>query len=182
MAKHDFEFKEQVVHSYLRGDRGYRSVACAYGLDHATVSKWVKAYELHGQAGLRNKHSHYSAAFKLGVLQCIAHEHLSYKQACARFDIRGGTGVIAAWQRQYHAGGIEALTPKPKARLPKMMSKKVQPPRPQPDTAQASVPSDGRTLDAVLKENAYLRAEVAYLKKLRAWRLEQESAARQKRS
>jgi transposase len=43
------------------------------------------------------------------------------------------------------------------------------------------MPDAQRSLQDVLKENEYLRAEVAYLKKLRALRQEKEQAAQKKR-
>lgn len=181
MAKHDFWFRLQVVQSYRAGDKGYVGVAREHGLDKATVRKWVQSYELHGEAGLKPKHSRYSAQFKLDVLQSIAQEQLSHTRACARFGLRGGTGVIAAWQRQYHEGGLEALKAKRKGRPPNMKTNKPASASVPSNRAQSEMPDAQRSLQDVLKENEYLRAEVAYLKKLRALRQEKEQAAQKKR-
>jgi|GEM_PF-5763158 len=87
-------------------------------------------------------------------------EELSICQALVLFDIRGGTGGIRAWERQYHDGGTQALEPKPRGRTKKMSA---------PGSAESAAQSDGtRTVEQVLKENEYLRAQVAYLKKLQA--------------
>jgi len=161
MTKYDESFKLSIVQSYAAGHSGFNGIARRYGLDAATVRRWVKGYELHGVDGLRKKFSHYSAAFKLSVLQRMWQEELSIRQALALFDIRGGTGVIREWERQYHDGGIQALEPKPRGRMKKM---------PAPESAEplAGQSEGTRTLEQLLKENEYLRAELAYLKKLQA--------------
>ena len=168
MAKHDFWFRLQVVQSYLAGWQGYAGVAEEHRLDKATVRKWVLSYELHGEEGLKAKHSSYSAQFKLDVLQSIALEKLSRTQACIRFGLRGGTGVIAIWQRQYHEGGIDALKAKRKGRPPNMKTNKPASAPAPSNSAPSDTPDAQRSLQDVLKENEYLRAEVAYLKKLDA--------------
>lgn len=157
MAKYDEEFKHEVVQCYLSGSAGSKSIALRYGLDHSTVRHWVASYRQHGLAGLRKKHSCYSAQFKHEVLQRMWREELSYRQVVALFDLRGGPGVVSAWERQYHEGGLAALKPKPRDRRPKMTA----PESPKP-------PKSEETLEELRKQNEYLRAEVAYLKKLNA--------------
>jgi transposase len=100
MAKYDEKFKLQVVQSYAEGRQGFKELANRYGLDHGTVRRWVKVYEQHGRSGSRKKFAHYSAEFKLSVLQWMWKEDSSANQAIARFDIRGGVSAIRGWQRQ----------------------------------------------------------------------------------
>jgi len=121
------------------------------------------------------------AQFKLDLLQSIALEKISRTQACIRFGLRGGTGVIAAWQRQYHEGGIDALKAKRKGRPPNMKTNKPASAPAPSNSTHSDTPDAQRSLQDVLKENEYLRAEVAYLKKLRALRQEKEQAAQKKR-
>ena len=94
------------------------------------------------------------------MLERVHREGLSDRQTAALYDIRS-TAHIGIWRRQYDEGGWGALAPKRKGR-PKTMTK--------PLSTQPTSPQDGdsRTLEEVLKENEYLRAEVAYLKKLKA--------------
>ncbi|MDP3533955.1 MAG: IS3 family transposase [Halomonas sp.] len=160
MAKYSEAFKLSVVQSYLEGQQGYQGLAKQYGLDHATIRRWFKSYEQHGLNGLQKKFSHYSAEFKLSVLQRMRQEDLSALQATTLFDIRGGTSVVRRWERQYYEGGFQALEPKPRGRPTKMPT--TEPPKAPLLQAEKS------SLEQVLKENEYLRAEVAYLKKLRA--------------
>ncbi|MER1944877.1 IS3 family transposase [Castellaniella sp. FW104-7C03] len=161
MARHDASFKLEVVLQYLSAPIGARSLAAQYGLDHGTVRRWVEGYRRHGEAGLRKKFSHYSAEFKLSVLSRMEQDALSCREAAALFDIRGGHHVIVTWERQYHEGGLSALEPKPRGRPKKMPTSNS--PHPLPPRSE-----DTRTLEQLRRENEYLRAEVAYLKKLRA--------------
>ena len=174
MARHDESFKLEVVRRYLSESSGAQAIALRYGLDHSTVRRWVQGYQQHGVQGLRKKYGHYDAQFKLGVLRRMWAEELSCRQASALFDVRGGHNVVSTWERQYHEGGVDALIPKPRG-CPKRMTAP-KPPDPPPPHA-----NDARTLDALRQENEYLRAEVAYLKKLQALIRSKRSAAPTKR-
>ncbi|MBR8304779.1 IS3 family transposase, partial [Burkholderia dolosa] len=72
--------------------------------------------------------------------------------------------------------GFAALLPRPKGRHPKMSTS------PLPEPAPPESEPDTRTREQLLKEVEYLRAEVAYLKKLDALiRAEQRQTRRAKR-
>jgi len=174
MAKYDEQFKLSVVQSYESGKQGYQSVAQRYGLGRVTVQHWVAAYRQHGLSGLRKKLSHYSAEFKLSVLHRMRQEELSATQAIALFNIRGGTGVVMDWQRRYHEQGLAGLQPKPRGRPKKMTDHE----SPKPTDA---LPVDTCSREQLMTEVQYLRAEVAYLKKLRALLQSKEQAAQKKR-
>ena len=181
MAKFNLEFKLRVVKAYQAGEGGAQTLSARYGPARTVIRGWIARYDLHGIAGLQKKHCHYSAEFKLSVLKRVQREELSHGHAAALFDLRGGAGVIAVWQRQYHEGGFDALRPQPKGR-PKKMKTSLPPAGQQPEqAATAHAADDPRTLKQVLKENEYLRAEVAYLKKLRALIQEKDRAAQKKR-
>lgn len=174
MTKYDEQFKLSVVQSYEQGTDGLISVAHRYGLDHAMVRRWVQAYQHHGLEGLRKKFSHYDAEFKLSILRRMQQESLSATQAIALFNIRGGAGVITDWQRRYHEQGLAGLQPKPRGRPKKM-------PVPESSKPINPLPDDARSREDLVKEVQYLRAEVAYLKKLRALLQAKEQAAPKKR-
>lgn len=158
MAKYDEDFKIEVAQIYLSTQIGARSLAAQYGLDHGTVRRWAHQYREHGAAGLRKKFSHYSAEFKLSVLHRMWQEELSCRQVAALFDLRGGHGVVTAWERQYYEGGLYALRPKLRGRPTMTTDRKST-------TAASPVSADDtRTMEQLRKENEYLRAEVAYLK------------------
>jgi transposase len=177
MAKHDESLKLEIVQRYLSTSIGARALALQYGLDHGTVRRWVESYRQHGMEGLRKRPNHcYSVQFKLSVLRRMWQEELSYRQAAALFDVRGGHNVVATWERQYHEDGLEALKSQPRG-CPKRMT---APKRPKPLPLQGEHP---RTLEELRKENEYLRAEVAYLKKLDALvRAQQKTSLKKRKS
>lgn len=160
MSKYDEQFKLKVVKQYLAGQAGFKRVAQQHGLNHAMVRRWVSVYRLHGKKALRKKSTHYSAQFKLSVLQHMWRNKLSFNQTAAVFDIRSWANV-GIWERQYHGGGLDALAPRPRGRVKKM-------PQSPPSKPVELTPDDQRTREQLLKENEYLRAELAYLKKLDA--------------
>lgn len=174
MAKYDEQFKLSVVQSYELGKQGYKSVAQRYGLGHKLVEQWVALYRQHGLLGLRKKFSHYSAEFKLSVLRRMQQEELSATQAVALFNIRGGAGVVTEWQRRYHQHGVAGLQPKPRGRPKKMTDTE----SPKPTDAK---PAEAHSREDMEEEVKYLRAEVAYLKKLRALLQSKERVAQKKR-
>lgn len=173
MAKYDEPFRLQVVQEYLNGGASTRTLASHYGVGRTVIRRWVASYREHGVAGLRRKVGHYDAQFKLSVLQRIQRDGLSYGQAAALFDIRSA-GHVATWTRLYHDGGIDALSPRRRGRPRKMATS--LPPKPTEPEAP-----DERTREELLKENEYLRAEVAYLKKLDALLQAKKQAAQKKK-
>ncbi|MDI5984551.1 IS3 family transposase [Halomonas sp. M4R5S39] len=154
--RYDEWFKLLVVQQCLHEDTSLREVARQHRLDHSLVRKWRERYRQHGAPGLGKKYSHYSAAFKLAVLERMWRDGLSRRQAATLFDIRGDA-AIGIWEQQYHSGGLTALSPKRKGRRP-MVKKPPSPPPP---------PDEERSHEELLKELAYLRAENAYPKKAR---------------
>jgi transposase len=173
MAKYDEKFKKSVVQDYLAGGGGYKALAAKYGPTHGQIRHWVGTYRRNGDQGLLKKFSHYSAEFKHQVLVRMWREELSYTQIVHLFDIRGGSGVVSDWERKYHEGGITALDPKPRG-CPKQMKSPTSP-KPLSDK-----PTEVKTLQELQRENEYLRAEVAYLKKLDALVRAKQQAAQTK--
>jgi len=174
MARYARSFKIEVARAYLSTGIGARSLAKRYGLDHGTVRFWAEQYRIHGEAGLSKKSARYSADFKMSVLNHMWKEELSCRQVAALFDLRGGHGVVTRWERQYNEGGLDAL--KPKVRGCREMTG-----IPKPTIVHPVLNDDVRTLEQIRKENEYLRAEVAYLKKLDALVQAQKSVAQKRR-
>ncbi|HEX7731535.1 MAG TPA: transposase, partial [Rhodanobacter sp.] len=153
MAKYSPSFKREVVLAHLKGT-GHKAVAIRYGVDRAEVRHWTALYRQHGSAGLdRRPPRQYSAEFKLQVLQHMWREKLSCYQATALYGIRSKRSV-PTWERLYHEGGIEALTPR-RGGHSRIMAVDPPPLRPPSETGEA------RTREELLKENERLRAEVA---------------------
>jgi transposase len=170
MSKYTKQFKLTVVKHYLMGTAGLKPVAKCYGLAHSVVARWVAMYRLRGADGLDKKFSHYTAQFKLSVLQHMWQHKLSRTETELLYDLRG-SGCLAIWERRYHSGGIDALIPRNCAPAKKMTTNK---------TAKPSTPmkvEEQRTHEDLLAEVNYLRMENAYLKKLRALVQQQAQAA-----
>jgi transposase len=162
-----------VVEEYLSGKGSFETVSSRFSLDRSMLRRWVAGYQQHGQAGLGRKRTDYDTDFKQQVLQRMSQEGLSVRQVMALFDIRA-PGTVTEWVRLYDAGGIAALEPRPRGR-PRKMTMSL------PDKPIDDKIPDERTREELLKENEYLRAEVAYLKKLDALLQAKRQAAQQKK-
>jgi transposase len=173
MAKYDEQFRLRLVKACLREGTTVGDVARRHGVDYSMLRRWVASYREHGSAGLRRKYSRYDAQFKMMVLQRMWREGLSHREVTTLFDIRDA-GAVARWERLYHEGGIDALSPAPR-RPPRKMATS-QPPKPTEEAAPET-----RTREELLKENEFLRAEVAYLKKLDALLKAKKRAAQKKK-
>jgi transposase len=173
MSKHSKQFKLSVIKDYLVGVGGYGVVAQRHGIDASSVRRWLAAYRQHGEAGIIDKKSsRYDERFKLSVLRHMQDEGLSHRETAAVFNIRSWVS-IGIWERQYYAGGIEALTPRPRGCSKKMPDTPITPP---PETTDQI-----RTREQLLEEINYLRMENAYLKKLEALVQADKKAAQRKK-
>lgn len=161
MKHYTLSFKQTVVEAYLYGKgQGARAIALQFGIERGLVRYWTARYRHHGSAGLVPRTDRrYDISFKRQVLQHRWREALSYAQTAALYAI-GNQSTIARWERQYQAGTLDTL-PLPGEPMP-------QPPVSAATSPSASSTEDQRTLDELRRENEYLRAEVAYLKKLQA--------------
>jgi len=173
MTKYDEGFKLKVVQQHLREGIGAKRLAHRHGVSAGQIRRWIAAFGEHGRSGLRRGGGSYDAQFKLSVLQRMWAEQWSLGQTAVAFDIRCAAH-IGKWERQYHGGGIEALTPRPRGR-PKQMTTSELP------KSGPKQPEDARSREELLEELKYLRAEVAYLKKLRALVQAKKPAAHKKR-
>lgn len=173
MAKYKQQFKHTVVQDYLASHDGYGAVAQRHGMaNRSLVERWVAAYRFHGNAGLSKKRSRYEPDFKLSVLQHMWENRLSITETAAKFDIRRHS-TVGDWERAYRDGGAEALAPLPISR-PKKMT--IPTTKPEPPASE-----DKRSREQLLEELEYLRAENAYLKKVRALVQAQKNSAPSKK-
>jgi transposase len=160
MTKYDERFKLEIVQEYLSGSAGHKRVAQLRDVPRTRLLTWVKLYQAHGTDGLKKKFSHYSAEFKLTVIERMPADALSFGQVAALFNIRNAS-CVGRWERCYDEGGLEALAARKRGRSKKMPEL--------PDKKTESLPdAAGRTHEELVAEVNQLRMEVAYLKKLRA--------------
>jgi transposase len=162
MRKYSEQFKLSVIQRYLSGPLGFRAVAEESGVGIAMVKRWVAFYRAHGVDGISAKPPlRYSVEFKLNVLRHMWDNHLSCAQAAAAFNVRGQCNV-ASWQRNYRAGGADALMS-----ASSKMARKVSN-NPIPTAAPTGSDAEGPSREKLLERIEDLEMEVAYLKKLRA--------------
>lgn len=158
MIKHSDQFKLQIVQEYLKGNVGFHSLAHRHGIAGPMVRRWVGLYRLHGAAGLERKKGHYSAEFKLSVLQDMWDNALSQTQVAFKHNIRNPTS-IGVWARHYASGSYETLI-RPGRRKTQEM--------PAPTVKPEPLPNNKKTREQLLAEVEYLQMENAFLKKLEA--------------
>lgn len=153
MVRHDRSKREEAARLVSLG-LGKQSLARALDIPRQTAEKWVKAINAVGEEAFLDmgaKHRAYDYGTKLAAVADVVERGLTKQEAMAKHGIANPTS-LDKWVRAYRTGGPEALRPKPKGR-----------PRLKPEDRPA------KTREQELEdENRRLRAEVAYLKKLRS--------------
>ncbi len=158
------EFRIAVVKYYLSGQGGIkRTDAHLASTNPPSATGWVASWQLHGIDGITWKAAGYTQAFKLNVVKTLQKEHLSFREAAVRFN-GSDNKVVKRWFDAYEADG-EAGLQKRKRHHVKTKIIPVQTTRP---PVSAAKPAEELTHDELLAELRYLRAEVDYLKKLKA--------------
>ena len=158
MAKYDFSFKMNVVKSYLSGDGGFSLLSKKYGIPNKEqIRQWVNAYNILGEEGLKrkNKNSCYTVQFKLDVINYMLITKSSAQEVANHFKMNNSS-LIAAWKQKFLNGGVDALA-----------KKKGKPPMNKNTRKEKNLTRE----EELEYENKLLKAELAFLKKLRASRM-----------
>ncbi|WP_156501477.1 helix-turn-helix domain-containing protein [Denitrobacterium detoxificans] len=138
-------------------DRGYGkgSLSTALAIPISIAEKWTHTYRAVGKEaflGMGSKHRRYDYETKLAAARDFVDLGMTRQEVMSKHGIANLT-QLKNWAKAYREGGPEALRPKPKG-------------RPRKDGGD---PPEPRSREQELEaENRRLRAEVAYLKKLRA--------------
>ncbi|KKY00053.1 hypothetical protein VN21_02590 [Paraclostridium benzoelyticum] len=155
MTKYDFSFKLKVVKSYLNGEGGFLSLSKKYGIhNNSQIQKWVNAYNILGEDGLKrkNRDTCYTVQFKLDVINYMLITKSSAQEVANHFKMNNSS-LISAWKQKFLNDGIDALSrTKGKPSMNKNTKKEKKLTREQ----------------ELEYENTLLKAELAFLKKLRA--------------
>lgn len=174
--KYSWEFKLECVEKYLKGE-WTETPECAKSQStfRHKIIEWTRRYKLYGADGLKHKpmNKDWTAEERYElVAQVLAGR--SNKSVAIEAGINDG--LLYQWVRKYKQFGYEGLELR-KGRKPKDpdMSKKTKP--------RELDRSDYEKLKHLERENEYLRAENAYLKKLRAliMKKQAESSVKAKR-
>ena len=160
--KYNLEFKLECVESYLKGKKVEKPKIsrCKSENFQRSIRDWVRIYKRFGVDGLKHKpmQKDWTAEerFEL-VAQVLAGRSLREVAITEGVD----HSVLYQWVRKYKQFGYDGLELR-KGRKPQdpYMTKKAKP--------KDLEKSDYEKLKLLERENEYLRAENAYLKKLRA--------------
>jgi transposase len=141
-------------------EKGVADMATAnlLGVPRPPVGRLYLRWRIHGRGALMTKPTKraYSFEFKLALVERFAAGETAH-------DLASEAGLsspklLETWARAYRREGSEALRPKAKGR---------------PRKHDASPPVELTELERLRRENERLRAEVAYLGKLRALRAQE---------
>lgn len=169
MSKHSLEVKLKAVEYYLSNSEGYRAVSKRFLVDASTLRFWVALYEHHGPEGLVSvRRGPYTAAFKKTVLDYRLQHRISARETAAHFKLPTATTIVK-WKSLYND---EEFTHSLKTG--ERMLKK-------PLSVASKEMDDSKSHKELMEELTYLRAENAYLKKLKALIQEKEQAEKKKR-
>jgi transposase-like protein len=135
-----------------------KAAARLLGVSHSPVQLLYLRWRIHGRGALVAKTTKqvYSFEFKLALVErFIAGETAQDLAAEAGLP---SSGLLKNWAAAYRREGADALRPKPRGR---------------PRKPDAPPPEELPELERLRRENERLRAEVAYLGKLRALRAQE---------
>ena len=155
--------KEEWVKAYELHKDGYDSpsISRMTGLELSEIKRHIRLYR---QTGFwqtdRKPNVRATSALRKTVIDAVIKKSLSYAESIAKYGI--SFACLKTWLRKYRHGGYEeVLATRPRGRSPKM-------PKPKRTKGMSE-------LEQLREENECLKAEVAYLKKLKT--LDQEENA-----
>jgi transposase len=135
------------------------ATATLLGVSRWPVKRLHRRWKIHGEGALvtRPTKRSYSYDFKLALV-----ERFLAGESATDLAVEAGLSspvLLRTWVQVYRREGAEALRPKPKGR---------------PRKTDAPPPAEISELERLRRENERLRAEVAYLGKLRALRAQKQ--------
>ena len=161
--KYSWEFKLKCVEAYLKGRwvEKPECAKCSTNKFHENIVLWTRIYKAHGVEGLKhsstNKEWTQEERFEL-VARVFAGESITSVSISAGIS----SGQLYQWVRRYKNKGYDGLKLNKKGRPSK------EPIMIKDDKTKKLTKSEKEELILLRKQIEYLRAENAYLKKLRA--------------
>ena len=149
-----------MIEAYLKGEGGYNAIARKFHIpNHSQVEKWVKMYKEVGEQALTRKNGHtpYTIQFKLDVIHYYLTSGDSLTIVASKYGL-SDPSLISSWRKVLSEEGVNGLS-KPKGRPP--MS-----PKP-----KKKIEKNLTREQKLAHENELLRAELAFIKKLRGLRM-----------
>jgi transposase len=159
--RYSFEFKLKCIEPYRSGRWPKTPDGISAHHFHNTIRTWSEIDERYGSEALKHpKHQRkWSSEDKLVLVSQVFSGDSLCSVACSAGI---NSGMLCQWVRRYKEKGYNGLVNKPKGRKPKEPSmKKKKSDKPQPLTE-----SEREELIRLREENAYMKAEIAFRKKL----------------
>ncbi len=162
--KYDYQFKLDLVNKVIRKENSVSGLSRENGLSEAQLQFWCTMHRHHGEKGLEDSVAKsYSADEKLEIIRYYQSSGLSLIDTCAIFKV-ASFSTLCQWVVKFEQSGYKGLLDKRgehfrKKKITKGMSKSKEIP---------GIKDSMTDLERLTIENEYLRAEVAYLKKLEA--------------
>lgn len=160
--KHSLSEKLQVIALYQSG-KGCFTISKQLGITECLVKHWIRVYQSDGFSGFDKRvHTQVPAELKQQAVKDVLEKSLSFETVALKYKV--STSAVYSWVQRVKQHGYPALTMIKRGRPGKNMGR---PKKKEPET----------DLEKLQEEVRYLRAENAYLKKLRA--LVEERIARE---
>ena len=153
MGNRRTEARKEAAELIARG-HGKRALSSEPAIPIGIAEEWVHAYGAVGEEvflDMGSTRRRYDYGTKLAAAQDYVDNGLTRREVLSKYGVANQT-QLKRWARAYREGGPEALRPKPRG-------------RPRAGDGPPGAAAREQELEA---ENRRLRAEVAYLKKLRA--------------
>ncbi|MFB6454966.1 helix-turn-helix domain-containing protein [Chitinophaga sp. Hz27] len=157
-----------IVKAVISGKESCCSAAVKIGTTDTVILRWVNLYRHHGGAVFDRSAGRYSGQFKVRVIQYMLKKQLSLTQTAAFFGVPQDC-TVGLWLKKYKELGANGLLVETRGRK-SIMAKKGK-----NKVVKSTTDAEAKLL-ALQKENEYLRAENAFLKKLDALIQEEKQA------
>lgn len=153
MTKFSHELRAKVIKARLEG-KSVDMLAKEFGVGETSIKGWCTRYEAGGTKQMLSVNRRYTPEFKKKVIEYRWEHGLSLRQVATQFKIPNNCTVYE-WERRYLTRGKSGLLSKKRGR-PRKMPKK---PKKEKNLTR---------LEQLEAENAQLRMEIEFLKKLDA--------------
>ena len=160
--KYDWKFKLKCVEDYKKGEWTEKpdNAKCGDIRFHQKIRVWVRIYDLYGVDGLKHKEVRKDRTAEERY-ELVARVLAGNSITSAAVEAGIGKGQLYQWVRRYKLYGFDGLKLK-KGRKPKGPVMKDE------NKPKDLTKSEKEELILLRRQNEYLKAENAYLKKLRA--------------
>ncbi len=156
MTKYSIETKKKLIKLIEQERYSIGGAARILKVSKSLAKRWYALYSYHGYEGLVIKKHNYDGKFKVKVVEYMHKNHLSVKEASAKFGIPSDATLLN-WERIYYEQGAKGLLIDRRGRPRKGMNKDKDKPKLSEDVERD-----------LIAEIQYLRMENAYLKKYNA--------------